>query len=85
MPKKKWKKPRPLSIVRFRHEQHTDESNKKYYKGLIGKHFLFMGEIPNQIGHCILWTVGPRDKNFVGEPEFFRHTEDFEEVHEDDL
>lgn len=84
MPKKKWKKPRPFSIVRFC-GQYNPEDMERYYKKLVGKHYIFMGEIPNQPDHCVLWAVGPRNKDYVGKPEFFRHTADFEEVPEDDL
>ena len=82
--KKKWKKPRPFSIVRFRHEFKSPEEIERYYKPLVGKQYIFFGEIPNQPGHYVLWSVGPKP-SLVGEPEFFRHTDDFEEIHEDDL
>jgi hypothetical protein len=81
--KKKWKCPRPFSLVRFI-GQYSPEDMERYYKPLIGKHFLFFGSIPNQPDHCILWTVGPQP-TLVGDPEFFRHTVDFEEIPEDEL
>lgn len=80
---KKRKKPRPFSLVRFV-GRYSPEDMERYYKPLVGKQFIFFGEIPNQPGHCILWTVGPKP-TLVGEPEFFRHTEDFEEIPEDEL
>jgi len=78
------KDPRPWSIVRFKKNKHSPESVEKYYKDLIDKRFIYFGEIPNQLGHCILWTIGSRDQNYIGKPEFFRHVADFEEVPEDE-
>ena len=38
--------PRPLSIVRFKHKNHSPESIEKYYKDLVGKQFIFLGCAP---------------------------------------
>lgn len=77
--------PRPWSIVRFKKDKYTAAAIEKYYKDLIGKQFIYFGEIPNQPSHCVLWTIGPREQDYVGKPEFFRHVADFEEVPMDEL
>ena len=77
-------KPRPHSIVRFKHEQHSKEHLDKYYAQLLNKHFVFLGEFPNQPGHCILVEIGS-GPDYPGKFEMFRHTDDFEEVPEDEL
>lgn len=77
-------KPRPHSIVRFKRNQHSKEDEAKYYSNLLDKQFIFLGEFPNQPGHCILVEIGPYP-DYSGKFEMFRHTVDFEEVPEDEL
>lgn len=77
-------KPRPNSIVRFKHRDHSQENLDKYYSGLLDKQFIFLGEFPNQPGHCILVEIGPKP-DYPGSFVMFRHTDDFEEVPEDEL
>jgi len=77
-------KPRPHSIVRFKRGQHPPKDEAKYYSTILDKQFVFLGEFPNQPGHCILVEIGPRP-DYPGRFEMFRHTVDFEEVPEDEL
>ncbi len=55
MRKKRWKMPRIMSLVRV-----SDEANDAYVKQLNGPHplqglrLLFLGDIPNMPGHCVL-------------------------------
>lgn len=79
-------KPRPNSIVRFKkgHLNLSEGDIEKYYGDLIGKQFIFLGEFPNQPGHCILVKIG-EGPDYRGSFEMFRHTADFEEVPEDEL
>lgn len=78
------KDPRPWSIVRFKKNKYDAATIEKYFKGWADKRFIYFGEIPNSPNHCILWTIGTREQEYVGQPEFFRHVADFEEVPEDE-
>lgn len=74
-----------MAIVRFKKNKYPQKDIDQYYHTLLNKQFIFFGEIPNQPGHCVLKTVGPRDQDYVGAWELFRHTDDFEEVPQDEL
>jgi len=77
-------KPRPNSIVRFKSEQHSAENIAKYFTQFLNKQFIFLGEFPNQPGHCILVEIGPQP-DYLGTLKMFHHTDNFEEVPEDEL
>ena len=77
-------KPRPNSIVRFKRGQHSAEYIAKYFTKLLDKQFVFLGEFPNQPGHCILVEIGPQP-DYQGTFKMFHHTVNFEEVPEDEL
>ena len=81
--------PRPLSIVRFKVEDRKKEIEQGYYTGLLdsdgkSKQFIYLGDMPNQTGHCVLIEIGPQP-DLQGSFRLFHHTADFEEIPEDDL
>jgi hypothetical protein len=76
--------PRPLALVRFKRGKYSPEDEAKYYFDLLHGEFIYLGDIPNQPGHCVLIRVGPKP-DFAGSFELFRHTADFEEIPEDEL
>ena len=71
--KKKIKIPRQYSLVKL-----TEEAEKIWYNDDLKKcrHILFLGEIPNMGGHCVLVTE-------FGNIKIGYHTESFVELDED--
>jgi len=78
------KLPRQYAVVRFKEEECKEAIAQGYYAELLGKQFIYLGDIPNQPGHCVLVEVGPKP-NLEGKLHLFRHTDDFEEIPEDEL
>ena len=76
---------RQYALVRFRAELRQKEIKQGYYADLVGKQFIYLGEIPNQIGHCVLVEVGPKPDLLGTAIRLFHHTGDFEEIPEDKL
>lgn len=84
------KKPRPLSLVRFKRNHRSEEDEQKYYLSLLDRWFIYLGDIPNQPGHCVLINAGgapghPEHNHEQRTLELFRHTGDFEEVPEGEV
>ncbi len=74
--KNKWRKPRKLSLVKFDFEGLP----KKYwtqYPFQPNESYLFLGEIPNMNGHCV---IGNPD----GTVQFGWHTNNFIELTDDE-
>lgn len=76
---------RQYALVRFRHELRKKEIEEGYYAALIGKEFIYLGDIPNQPGHCVLVEIGPKPDLLGSAIRLFHHTSDFEEIPEDEL
>ena len=56
--KKKRKKIRRLAFVVFDKSSCTDEQYEQYYKKVFDeKQFIYMGEVPNAPGHCMLYDL----------------------------
>jgi hypothetical protein len=79
--------PRPLSRVKitksyrayFTEEQIEKCAKPEFYREFLAEdHFIFMGEIPNQPGHAVLF--GSKGKMYHG-----FHLEDFEELTDDEV
>lgn len=77
-------KPRINSLVKFKRGKYEARAEKMYYGDLIGKTFIYLGDIVNQPGHCILVEVGNLP-HLPSKFELFRHTADFEELSEDEI
>ena len=87
--KEKLAVPRPYSLVKFKRKKYSEEHISRYYHDIVDKTLIFLGEIPNQPGHCILWSIeqypGIGRLDYEVKPELFRHTADFEELSEDEV
>lgn len=77
-------KPRINSLVKFKREYYSPEDEKRYFSDILDQTFIYLGDIVNQPGHCILIRVGPKP-GLAGTFELFRHTADFEELSEDEI
>lgn len=55
------------------------DSDSLYRQAIVDNHFIFLGDIPNQQGHCIVISVK------TGMVFSCYHTEDFEELSEDEV
>jgi hypothetical protein len=69
--------PRSLSLVRFRFETMPNEYHAKY-PFIDGRTYVFLGEIPNMLGHCVV-ADHQTGQIFSG-----YHTENFIELSEDE-
>jgi hypothetical protein len=80
MAKKKWKKPRPLSWVHYDFAGLSDELiRERNTYGLYNGHtYLFLGEIPNALSHCVV--VDTRGRFIIG-----YHVDEFYEIPEDEV
>jgi len=68
-------KPRPLSIVKFDKSTTTKEDyDMHYWINFDNHHFIFIGEIPNQPGHCMLSPLSGLDQGKIIGPY---HTNNF--------
>jgi len=75
---------RQNALVKFKRGKYSKEYEEKYYKDLLDKTFIYLGEIPNQPGHCVLIEIGSKP-DLAGRLELFRHIEDFEELPEEEI
>ena len=70
----KYKIPRKLSLVKFDYNKMPKKYHKDYLKTFEkDKHYLFIGEIPNMPGHCVISKEG-------GVITLGWHTDDFIEL-----
>jgi hypothetical protein len=68
------------TIVEFNKDSCTKEMYDRYYLEIFeGKHFIFLGEISNMPGHCILVDIK------TGLILSGYHSDNFKEVKENDL
>lgn len=59
--------------------KHATLVDETFYQSFLREnHFIFLGEIPNQPGHCVL--LGKSGRMYDG-----FHTDDFEELSEDEV
>lgn len=72
------KLPRDLSLVKFEPSQTSDSFHRKYpfRRGIV---YIFVGEIPNMPGHCVV-VNRKTGKIYSG-----YHIENFVELEEDEL
>ena len=70
--------PRPFALCRFRFDQVPDEDHYRY-PFTPGGVYVFLGEIPNMPGHCVVADHGT-GRVFSG-----YHTEGFAELSPDDV
>lgn len=75
--KKKNNVPRNLSLVKFDYDNVPKEDHH-YYPFIKDMSYLFLGEIPNMPGHCVL--IGKNEKHYIG-----YHIEDFIELTVDEI
>jgi len=73
MKQKKWKMPRKLSMVKF-----DEEKRMKEYPFTKNEPYIFLGEIPNMRGHCIVIS------HRTGKVLSGYHTDNFIEMSEDE-
>lgn len=71
------KKPRKLSLVRFNYEDLEAEYHRKY-PFTESKTYIFFGEIPNMLGHCVVMD------HVTGQFYSGYHTENFIELSDDE-
>ena len=72
--------PRPLSYVIFDRNSCSDDVYEEYYKEKFGSRlYIFLGEVPQCPGHCILADL--KNSNIIG----IYHTDNFREATEDEL
>lgn len=70
--------PRPLSLVRFRHEAVPSEYQGAYpFKR--DHSYVFFGDIPNMPGHCVVAD------HITGQIFSGYHTDNFVEIDEDEV
>jgi hypothetical protein len=69
--------PRELSLVRFLWDDIPKEQHKHYPFSYLENTYIFIGEIPNMPGHCIV-----AQKNGIFHTGY--HTENFKEIPEDE-
>lgn len=68
--------PRKLSIVKFNYDKYEPKDHHFFINTFPKGHtFIFLGEVPNAKGHCVLATAD-------GKIHFLYHTDDFIEVDE---
>jgi len=81
--KKSWSKPRNLSLVRFILSEKFGGFYEKAYPFKAGTNYLFVGEIPNMTGHCVIMDVSAN----VGRPLLYigYHTDNFEELTKEEV
>jgi len=80
---KSWKNPRNYSLVRWTLSEKFGSTYDKCYPFKQGKNYLFVSEMPQMPGHCIVMDAGAN----VGKPLLYigYHTTDFEEISKEDL
>ena len=71
--------PRQYSLVKFDYSGMTDEWVKEYKKIFDVDIFIYLGEIPNMPGHCVLL------RHSDGAHFFGYHIENFVELTEDEV
>ncbi len=69
--------PRPLSLVKFRFDVIPVEYHAKY-PFIMGRTYIFLGEIPNMPGHCVVAD------HITGQLQSGYHSENFIELSEDE-
>ena len=78
--RKTWHTPRNLSIVRFTLSKKFGKFYEKAYPFKADREYVFLGEIPNIPGHCIVTDF--KANSYIGEPLFYigYSTDVFEEI-----
>lgn len=65
------KTPRTLSLIKI--AEHVSSEQRKYYEFAKETSLVFLGEIPNMPGHCVI--IGRSGKTYIG-----YHIDDFREL-----
>lgn len=78
MSKDQEKSPRPLSLVRYRYDAVPVDFHAKY-PFMIGRTYVYLGEIPNMPGHCVVAD------HVTGQVHSGYHCENFEEIDPNDV
>ena len=72
---RRWRRPRTLSVVRLRPASHSGRKSGLPFRP--GRTYVFVGEIPNMPGHCVVADMK------TGRLFSCYHSDNFEEIVED--